>query len=150
MLDEHIVHDCCTEHGSHRNIRLTDGRTCISCFHLVQNDLAMHRFDITQAHTSDDRLDVHSIPFPVISLGIGCQICNQMGDPELKPGIHRHFGGRIVNIVLILVLCIGKPVASFRERTKMLFLAGTVLCGISCGVLTVFSLADTLSTFSAF
>ena len=55
-----------------------------------------------------------------------------------------------MNIVLIFVLRIGKPVTGFRERVKMLFLAGTVLCGISCSVLTVFSLADTLATFFAF
>ena len=55
-----------------------------------------------------------------------------------------------MNVVLIFVLRIGKPVAGFRERAKVLFLAGTVLCGISCGVLTVFSLADTFANFFAF
>ena len=55
-----------------------------------------------------------------------------------------------MNIVLIFVLRIGKPVTGFRKRVKVLFLAGTVLCGISCGVLTVFSLADTFANFFAF
>ena len=109
----------------------------------------MHGFDIAHTHGSDDRLDVLTIPFPVISSGVGSQISNQIGDPKLKPGVHRHFGGGVMNVVLIFVLRIGKPVAGFRERVKVLFPAGTVLSSISCGVLAVFSLADTFATFSA-
>ena len=55
-----------------------------------------------------------------------------------------------MNVVLIFVLRIGKSVAGFRERVKVLFPAGTVLSGISGGVLAVFSLADTFATFFAF
>ena len=55
-----------------------------------------------------------------------------------------------MNVVLIFVLRIGKPVAGFRERVKVLFPAGTVLSSISGGVLAVFSLADTFATFFAF
>ena len=83
----------------------------------------MHGFDIAHTHISDDRLYVHLIPFPVIPFGIGSQISNQICDPKLKPVIYRHFGGGVMNIVLIFVLRIGKPVAGFRKRVKMLFLA---------------------------
>jgi hypothetical protein len=58
----------------------------------------MHGLDIAHTHISDDRLYVHSIPFPVIPFGIGSQNSN-----------------------LIFVLRIGKPVAGFRKRVKMLF-----------------------------
>ena len=52
----------------------------------------------------------------------------------------------VVNIVLIFILRIGKPVTRLRERVKMLFLAGTALCS----VLAVFSLTDAFTNFFAF
>ena len=106
----------------------------------------MHRFDIAHTHRSDDRLDVLFVPFPVVSFGIGSQIGNQIGNPEFKPRVHRHFGRMVVNIVLIFILRIGKPVTRLRERVKMLFLAGTALCS----VLAVFSLTDAFTNFFAF
>ena len=102
----------------------------------------MHGFDITQAHTANDWLNVHTVPFPVIPFGIGGQICDEICDPELKPGIHRHFGGGAVNVVLFFVLHIGQPIASLWKRIEMLSFAGTILRRVSCGVFTVFSLAD--------
>ena len=113
VLCQHVIHNCGSEHGSHGDIRLTNGRPCVGRLHPVQDDLAVHGFDITQAHTANDWLNVHTVPFPVIPFGIGGQICDEICDPELKPGIHRHFGGGAVNVVLFFVLHIGKPIASF-------------------------------------
>ena len=87
----------------------------------------MHGFDIAQAHTSDHRLDVPFVPFPVIPPCVGSQVCDEIGNPKLEPGVHRHFGGGVINIVLVFVLCVCQPVAGFREGIKVLLPSGTVL-----------------------
>ena len=59
-------------------------------------------------------------------------------------------GGGAIDIVLVFVLCACQPVAGYREGIEVLLPSGAVPGGISCGELTVFSLADTLAAFFAF
>lgn len=47
MLDNHVVDQCGLKHRSDCDVRLTDSRACIMCFHAVKYSLTVHRLHIT-------------------------------------------------------------------------------------------------------
>ena len=72
VLGNQVIHLRGLEHCTHRNVCLTDGRTCIVGIHLNEHLFTVHRLHICNHHAAHDRLNVVDISLTVISERVRC------------------------------------------------------------------------------
>ena len=105
----------------------------------------MHRFYIGNQHLADHRLNIADIAFPVISERVGCQIPDNIFNPEIEPLINRRIGSHKYIVMLIGVLCVLNPVPRLGQRLKILLMPLPGSINKSCAIQSVLSLVDTLT-----
>ena len=88
-VDEAIIFGT-LEKCAHGHISLADGRTSIVALHGIQNHLAVHRFDISQQHRTDKRLNIMFVAFTIIPKRIRSTVANDILQPAVEPCIDRH------------------------------------------------------------
>ena len=150
MFDDQVVHQCWFKHGPHRNICLTNCRSSIICFHPVEDDLAVHRFDVRQQHTTNHRLNIVNIPLPVVSTSIRCQVRNHILLPKLKPCVHSHIRWNKNIVMHICKSSFLQPVPCLWKCRNILLVALSMLIYKSCVIKTILPLADALAAFFPF
>ena len=150
VLEDNIIHHSSLEHGSHCNVRLQNRRTGVAAFHLIQDDFAVHRFDIIHTHETDDRLHISHITLTIVAKCIRSKVANQIGDPIVKPVVYGHIRVGSNNVMPQFILRICQSILCLGQRLEAFFFSAACFGIASCGVQSILSLANARSACFAF
>ena len=100
----------------------------------VAEPFAVHRFDITHTHETNDRLYISYVTFTVIPKRIGSQVTNQIGDPIVKPVVYGHIRVGSNNMMPQFILRICQPILCLGQRLEVFFFSAACFGIASCGI----------------